>query len=285
VSRLAFLLVIAALTAASSSAPAWAQEPVQIKTSISPGWIYFADELTARVDVIVNRSQVDLSTLQVQTSFGPWEQATNSVTTKATSGNFVHQTTVFTLRCISFNCVPKGTVVQRFYLPVVTVTGQSNGGASLTFTHPFPPVNVAGRFLPPPSGAFRPALVPELNAPPLRYRVSPSLAAFAFDAGATLAGLVALVLAVLEVRRYAERRRHAVDDRPPLERALSLVREAQSRDVEDRRRAVALLARLLPSPTAERTTAAEIAWSRPEPSPDELGDLAETIQTTIVDPK
>lgn len=283
--RLAFLLLIAALAAASSSAPAWAQGPIQIKTSISPGWIYFADQITARVDVIVNRSQVNLSTLQVQTSFGPWEQATDPVSTMAEAGNFAHRTTVFTLRCIAFDCLPKGTVVQRFYLPVVTVTAQSSGGASLVVKHPWPPVNVAGRFLPAPSGAFRPVLAPELNAPPLRYRVNPSAAALAFDAGAGLVGLAAVVLALLEVRRYVERRRHAVDDRPALVRALSLVREAQNRNVEDRRRAVALLARLLPEPTAERTSAAEIAWSRPEPSPDELGELAETIETTIADSK
>jgi hypothetical protein len=164
---------------------------------------------------------------------------------------------------------------------VVTVTAESVDGGAIVVKRPWPPVNVAGRFLPPTTGAVRPQLLLETHVPSPRYAVTPGATALAFDAGAGVLGFAALVLAAFELRRYVTRRRNPVDDRPPLVRALDLVREAQGRDVEDRRRAVALVARLLPKPDASQMAAAEIAWSKADPSPDELGELAAAIEARL----
>lgn len=252
-----------------------------MKTSITPDWTYFADQTTARVDVLVDRTSVDASSVDVATSFAPWEEVGDPRTTTNETGSVLHRTIVYTLRCVVVECLPRGTVVQRFYLPVVIVSAQSLGGASLVVKRPWPPLHIAGRFLPPLTGAVRPALLLETSAPTPRYRFSPSAAALAFDAGAGLFGLAAVALLGLELRRYVDRRRNPVDERPPLVRALALVREAQTREVADRRRAVALVARLLPRPDSTQTTAAEIAWSKPDPSPEELEELASQIEAQL----
>jgi hypothetical protein len=279
VRRIALLAATAGVVVLTATGTASAAAPIEVKTSISPDWIYFADGVTARVDVVVDRTLVDATSVQVAAPFTPWEETGEQQVTTAQTGGVTHLTIAYTLRCIVFDCLPKGTVVQRFRLPVVTVTALSVDGGSIVVKRPWPPVNVAGRFLPPVIGAVRPQLLLETRAPTARFGVSPSTSALAFDAGAGLVGLVALVLVALEVRRYVERRRNPVDERPPLVRALDLVREAQMRDREDRRRAVALLARLLED--GNQTAAAEIAWSKSDPSPDELEQLAGEIEASL----
>lgn len=249
---------------------------------MSPDWVYFADTVTARVDAVVDRTQVDPGSVEIDASFAPWEQVGAPKLSTVETATTMHRTIVYTLRCIDVTCLPRGTVVQPFHLPVVTVTAESTGGASIVVKRPWPPVNVAGRFLPPVIGAVRPQLVPETRAPTPRFAVSPSDSALAFDVVACLLGLGVIALTAVEARRYVARRRGSVDDRPALVRALGLIREARSRDAADRRRAVALLARLLPDPGAERSAAAEIAWSKPDPSPEELERLAEAVEANVV---
>ena len=279
--RLLALLAATTVAAAATTPASAATPPIRVKTTISPDWIYFADQVSARVDVVVDRTQVNASSLDIAASFAPWEESGDARMTTADTPTVAHETITYTLRCIVTPCLPRGTVVQRFHLPVVTVTAESVDGASIVVKRPWPAVNVAGRFLPPATGAVRPQLLLETKAPSPRFAVSPRATALAFDLGAGILGLAALALAGLELRRFIARRRNPVDERPPLIRALELVREAQTRDVEDRRRAVALVARLLPKPDAEQTTAAEIAWSKPDPSPDELGELAAAIEARL----
>jgi hypothetical protein len=275
------LFAAATVVAATAAAPAAAGTPIQVKTTISPDWGYFADEVTAQVDVVVDRTQVNASSLEIAASFAPWEEAGDARTSTAETAVVARRTVTYTLRCVVVACLPRGTVVQRFRLPVVTVSAVSVDGGSLVVKRPWPPVNVAGRFLPPVTGAVRPQLLLETQAPSSRFAISPSATALGFDLGAAVLGLAALALTALELRHFVARRRNPVDERPPLVRALELVRDAQTRDVEDRRRAVALVARLLPKPDAAQTTAAEIAWSKPDPSPDELAELAAAIEARL----
>ncbi len=280
--RLVLLSAVAAAVALVGAAGASASAPIEVTTSISPDWIYFADTVTARVDVVADRTQVDASSVQIAASFAPWEEARDPEVSTVETATTMQRTIVYTLRCIDVTCVPRGTVVQPFHLPAVTVTAESSSQASIVVRQPWPPVNVAGRFLPPETGAVRPQLVLETRAPSMRFDVSPNGGALAFDVAAGLLGLAAVGLASIEARRYAGRRRSRADDRPPLVRALDLIREARSRDAADRRRAVALLARLLPHHAAEQSAAAEIAWSKPDPSPEELERLADEVEASVV---
>jgi len=279
--KLAALGATALLAASVSNATAATPLPIKVTTSVTPGWIYFADRLTARVDVLVDTSRVDPNSVVVDAPLGAWEQASGPTASTTIAGGLAHRTETFTLRCITFACLPHGTVVQPFHLPPVAVTVKTTAGASLTVRRPWPAIDVAGRFLPPTTGAVRPELGLETGAPGLTFRVDPSTLTLALFALAGLLVAASLALGTVELKRFVAVRGQSLDDRPPLVRALALVRQAQGRGVDDRRRAVALLARVLPRPERESAAAAEIAWSRPEPSSDQLGELAKTIESKI----
>ena len=88
-----------------------------------------------------------------------------------------------------------------------------------------------------------------------------------------------LGLGVVELVRRRGRGRTVVDRRPSLVRSLELVRKAESGEVEERRRAVGLLARVLPEDDHGLAGAAsEVAWSDADPSPDELEELARRVE-------
>ncbi|HEV2591237.1 MAG TPA: hypothetical protein VGU02_05025 [Gaiellaceae bacterium] len=280
--RLALLTGVVAAVALAAATGASAAGPLRVTTSITPGWAYFADTITARLELVVDRSQIDAGSIQVAAPFAPWEQVGEPKISTAETPETLERSIVYTLRCLDFACLPRGTTVERFQLPVVTVTAESTSQASEVVKRPWPPVRVSGRFLPPVIGSVRPQLLRETGARPIRFAVSPRRSALVFDLAGAALGLAALALAAVELTRYRARRRSAADDRPPLVRALDLIREARSRDEADRRRAVALLARLLPEPGAERSAATEIAWSKPTPSPEELDELAEHIEETLV---
>ena len=60
------------------------------------------------------------------------------------------------------------------------------------------------------------------------------------------------------------------------------MRQAQRRDVEDRRRAAGLLARSLPAEGTRLSGAASrLAWSKPQPTPDGLEELAQTVESEL----
>jgi len=79
------------------------------------------------------------------------------------------------------------------------------------------------------------------------------------------------------------RRRRAAASADELARALRLVREAEERPVPDRRRALALLARLLRNRDAELGDAAsDLAWKEPAPERQAVDALvAEVEQETV----
>jgi hypothetical protein len=112
------------------------------------------------------------------------------------------------------------------------------------------------------------------------YRVAPKTLARLLDVLAAL--LVATGLALASRQALAlMRRRRAIDRRSDLERALALVRDAQTRSPRDRRLATGLLARVLRSRDAALARdAGDLAWSEPQPPPEALGSLADRAEST-----
>jgi hypothetical protein len=80
---------------------------------------------------------------------------------------------------------------------------------------------------------------------------------------------------VLAVRH----RRHREDTADELARALRLVREAETRPVPDRRRALALLARVLRNRDVRLGPAvSDLAWSEPPPDPQAIDALISGVE-------
>jgi hypothetical protein len=113
---------------------------------------------------------------------------------------------------------------------------------------------------------------------PATFRFAPSTVRRVFVAAAAVLVLLAAALLVPLVRRGRVDAPAVQAD--PLERALALVRAARTRPPPDRRRALGLLSRTLRS-RGERTagqTAADLAWSEPEPEPARMTQLVERIE-------
>ena len=111
----------------------------------------------------------------------------------------------------------------------------------------------------------------------------PTALALALDVLAALLAAGAAALLALETVRVRRRRRGVADDRPPLVRALALVREAERRTPADRRKAVGHLARTLDDVGGEQfaATASRVAWSPEQPSPDRLDRLADEVERKL----
>jgi hypothetical protein len=124
-----------------------------------------------------------------------------------------------------------------------------------------------------------PAFILQSKVPPPSYRLDPSALSDALDITGFL--IIALALgacARLFARRWV-RRDPAVENRVPLARALALVRVALTREPADRRRAVGLLARTLPTEDTNLSSiAVEVAWSQPEPSPSRIEELLRVVE-------
>jgi hypothetical protein len=284
VKRLATVGAIVGMLAIASSASA--AGPLTVETSLSPTWLYFADAVTARVDVLFDRSRVEAQSIQVTPSFGIWRELGPARSSPAAGGTIARRTWWFTVSCLTFACLPRGTTAQPFRLPPVTVAAKAVDGSSLKVSQAWPELNVTGRSLPPALPNVRPNFRLQAGVPPATYRLDPTSLALTLDVIGAVAIALALALGGLGVARRWAARHPTVDNRPPLVRALVLVRQAQGRKAEDRRRAVGLLARSLPEePDGLSAAASEVAWSKAEPSPNRLEELARTVETELEESK
>jgi hypothetical protein len=72
-----------------------------------------------------------------------------------------------------------------------------------------------------------------------------------------------------------------VDTRPPLERALALLRESTRRGPRDRRKALALVSRELPPDDLLEGAVTRLAWERSEPGAEPVGALADAVEKEL----
>ena len=100
---------------------------------------------------------------------------------------------------------------------------------------------------------------------------------------AAVAALLAAVGGGLVATAVAGRAGSATTSRASeLARALALVRSAEARSAEDRRRAVGLVARLLAGRDRQLAeTGDDLAWSRPPPSGESASGFADDVERGV----
>lgn len=239
---------------------------IDATAELAPRSLLFGDTLTARLIVTVDRLRIDPATLDVRTTFKPFEQVGDVERSRRDVGDQTELTYTFTLRCDEFLCVPRGGRIPFRFTPARVGPRQV----------PWPAIEVATRINESELNAirYRAVLTP---LPKPTYRVSPTALAVTTFAGAGLLLLVAAA-AALRIGRRAWARRSPELNLPPVERALVLLR--WTRDGEDRRRALELLAEALDdeqSPEQARA-ARKLAWSDEQPSRDQAEELARRIE-------
>lgn len=274
-------LVVALLVAAGAGPATAIAAAVSATATLSPQAVFFADRVQAQVSVVMDTRTADPASATLAAPLGIWTQlgATHIQTTRA--GQFARRRWSFTITCRVTECTPASGSL-RAHLPPAEVTVIRGDGSTEHVAVRWPGIVVAPRVTAEAAALHAPPFRLQTTPPPARPSFSPSLVSALFDAAAALLVASAFAIVVLELRR---RRPQGGPVVAPFERALSLAREAQSRPAPDRRRALALLARLAAArDPGFSSDAGATAWEQPDPDPGRMAELVRRAEQ-LKDPR
>lgn len=253
--------------------------PLTVRTSFDPPIALFGDRVVAHVVVTADRHALDTSRLRISDDVAPLARLGAAQVSRTTQGRLLTVSISLPTVCIDEHCLAaKGPMLLR--LPVVRAEAPRRGGGVERATAAWPMLELRSRVDASDLAASPLPFRGDTSAPDLTYRIAPGTLARLLDLLAVMLVVAGVALAAWQAVAQARRRR-SVDGRTELERALALVREAQTRPPRDRRLAVGLLARLLrPRDAALAGDAADLAWSEPQPAADAVGELADRAEGT-----
>jgi hypothetical protein len=267
--------VTALVLVLARAAPVHGVEPratLTVSTSFAPSVVQFGDRVVARVVVLADRHALDTSRLHVTQDIAPLSRLPGAHVTRTTRGRLLAVTYEVPATCIVDACL-----APALRLPPARAEAPRRAGGIAHAQARWPSLAVGSRVSATDLKASRPALRADTSAPPISYRIDPATLSYLLDAAAVLLALIGVGLAAWQATVLARRRR-TTDRRSDVAYALELVRQAASRPPEDRRRAVGLLARVLRRDGEQlATTADDLAWSRPKPTPEGLTALADRV--------
>jgi hypothetical protein len=278
---LAVIAVAAAVALAQTSRAIGAAPvaPLRVHAFFAPPSPRFGDVIAVHIVVLADRRSIDTGELRVTYDLSPLERLGVARTSRTTSGRFLRISITADTVCLAEQCLGRAGP-KRLRLPAVLAEAARHGGGAVRATAAWPLLEVRGRVVAADLARSRLPFRSDTSLPPVTYRIRPITLARLLDVLAVLLVGAGLVLAARQALGYTRRRR-AIDRRSELERALELVRDAQTRSPRDRRLAVGLLARILRSHNAELARdAGDLAWSEPQPPPEALGSLAERAEST-----
>ena len=282
---LALLAGILAIALIRSGGPTTAPpaRALAVATSVSPRPAFFGDLLTARTEVLADATRIDPNSVRLEAEFFPYTEARAPLRSSSRSGPVVALGYRFPISCLSADCVP-GPGIRRVVLPLLVVRARLRNGHETVVRKTWPQIALAPRvdqtaLRTSPLGWRR-----QLALPPVSYRAAPGTLLVLLACAAALA-LGALAILAVEYARWTRLRDTRAGALSRVGLALALARESMRRNPDDRRKALALLARVLAGkdPDADRLAAAaeELAWSRGRPDPDRVGALADEIEREV----
>lgn len=278
----ALIRVAAVVLGLLLAGPAAAGGPLSPTASLQPSRALFADRIAAVATVVVDRAAIDPADVRAVAAFGPLDTLSGPVVERSNRGGLTVVRFRWEVACLSQECVPSAAA-QPVAMPPLRVTAQRRGGGRVGSVVRWPALSIVGRATARDVAAATPPFRLETQLPPPSYRAAPATLATVLDAVAVASVLAVLLLATREI---SHRRRRREEERlallSPLERALVLLREAVQRGPGDRRRALNLLARVLGGPGSRLGGAAsELAWSPPEPSPEQIESVVGEVERTV----
>jgi hypothetical protein len=291
-----------AVAAAVLAAPAGAQKPsVTVTSAISPGPHLFGDRLHAELTVLVDGNRADPDSVDVDTSFDPWERVGRTERGRDRQGDIVQLTYGYTLQCIFSNCIPDTFKSERKYdLPPATVRYRLRKGGKFALSVRWPTFRLISRFpVPKDFGNVTQVtqrvqfqndplvrLFASVRPPEPSYRLGATTMGLLFFAAALgCLGAAALVARPILAEARARRAQREGREATPLERAVELVESAARRHAgePEHREALARLARELRqagmrdvAPAARR-----LAWSEHTPSRAESDELTSQVRAAL----
>jgi len=274
--------------------------------SLIPDVHLFAEPIVARVDVVVDRNQVDPSAVLVKTDFKPYETMGRTAVAREDLGRFMHLRYTTTLRCLEIDCIPntfkysetpisqtpelplfpenqQRDEKRRYDFPPALVTVGEGDQAKTLGRVVWPPLRSLSRINWYDSSVVGQGFPFASNVTPLpetSYRISPTLLGLlVFALAIALVGLPVAYL-VRSRRAHREPKKNRAPQLSPLERALTLVEWASRRpSAGERREALEALAYELDSDAGETAGRARAqGWSPPPPESEEMTDLVASIR-------
>lgn len=277
--------------------PTNAQESPTIdgRAVLTPRIVLFGDTLTARVDVVLDRSRVDPDSVRVAASFTPWEALGEPERMRRDVGSTTYLRTTYVLRCLTGPCAPSGQASPLEFDPArVAYAGVAGSGGDVrdSIHVTWPLLTVYSRFASAASegraGSTTLWRADVLTFPNASHRVAPGLVlALLLGAGVALAGL-GLAFVYMAWPRRAPAPPPEPEAPPPrltpLQQALVLLEDAARTDgAEDRRRSLELVAEALEKWGDDdlARSARVLAWSEDAPEVDETAGLAARVRSTL----
>jgi hypothetical protein len=276
-------LAIVSTLGSSEAAPA-PPRPLTVSTSVAPHPTFFGDPVTARAEVIVDRRLIDPESVTFDGEFAPYTLVGEPHESRSDSGGATSFGFRFTLSCLDDACLPdrRGEGVD---LPPLRVRAALRAGGTAELSAAWPKVPVVARVSAEALAATPPPWRLQLGLAPVSYRVSPSLLVAVLTAGAAALALGAVALVGWEFHRRRRLLAARTLRQSALAEALAFARESAARAPDDRRRALALLARVLAFDTNGGRSLApavdHLAWARAEPSPTRLTALVDRVERTV----
>jgi hypothetical protein len=264
------------------AAPHAASPALSVQASLQPSTARFGDPVMARVSVSVDRRLVDPGTLRIKTNFAPYTVLEAIEPTRSDRGAFTALSYRFELDCLELRCV-SGKVDWHPRLANFEVSALSREGRRLVRSQPWPLLTIHSRTNG--ANANSASLREQVGPPPVSYRVRPTTLFVGSIAGAVTLLFAALAIVGHEVRRSRRRRLSEQRERALslLEYAIFLAREAASRPVPDRRKALGLLGRSLRGVGQPElaSAAVSLAWSPSRPSSASTEEIVKLVQQTL----
>jgi hypothetical protein len=253
-----------------------------VRTSFDPPAVQFGDRVVARVVVLADRGALDTSRLHVSEDVAPLTPLGPAHVTRTMRGRLLVVSYDLPTVCLSAGCVGR-TTTKELRLPAARADAPRRGGGIAYAGAVWPALQVGGRVTAADLAPSRPPFRADTSVPAVSYRIAPGTLSLLLDIIAAVLAAAGAALAVWQAAVLLRRARSR-DLRSPLERALALVREAESRPPDDRRRAVGFLARVLRRRDESLAQlAGDLAWSEPAPAPDELAAIADQVGREVGD--
>jgi len=274
------MAIVLLVTAVGGSARAAGAPELTVSAAFDPATVLFGDRIVARVVVHADRDALDTNRLRIAADISPLTPLGRAHVSNSVHGPRLVVTYEVAAVCIVEQCLAThGARLLR--LPSARVGAPRRGGGLAQARAVWPVLRIGGRVKMADLARSRPPFRSDLSTPAATYRIAPKTLALLLDIAAALLALAGAGVASLRALTLLRRRRR-LDTRSELERALAAVRAAESAPLEERRRAVGLLARLLAKRNLRLAgDAADLAWSEPKPTPVELAGLADRVTREV----
>ena len=254
---------------------------VSTTTSVDPVFHLFGDRVTARLDVLVDRREADPKTIRVRAAFGPYGVLGRPAVEREDVGRTTTLRFRYTLWCTEPDCIP-GETPTAYPLPQARISYRATSGERRRTVAEWPRLTAASRLAPGEARAFR----AERRPPSVSFGVAPLVLQ---TVALLLAGGLVAAAGLLLARAFGFRRRRVRPAAPPvtltpLERAVALARQSAGDEARERPALEHLAHVLGGNGRGDLAEAARrLAWSSRRPQPDEVQQLAVSVERTMTD--